>query len=1063
MRPILLACLIFGLAAPAGAERTSRPHALTPSRPVADTVRLVVVATTDVHAHATGWDYALERPFAGGLTRVAAVVDSLRRVHGDYLVLVDAGDLLQGNPLGEYLAREPRDPHPIIGLMNAMGYDAVTPGNHDFDFGVPFLQRAVAGATFKYVSGNVRALPSDTLMFPAYVTVRHGALRVAIGGFTTPGVNLWDRAQLAGKARVLPISEAAPAVLSAMRRSGDVSIVLSHSGFSGGSTYDAAGIGQENEAAVLAKGPDAPDLVVVGHTHREVRDTIIGRTHFTQPRNYAQSVSVTHILLEQLPSGRWKVLKVAPDIIQVGETEESRRVSGRMTAAHDDATRWLTQPIGRASAPFPGQLGRVEPTPLVNFIHAVQRERTGAQLSATPLFRPEAGFSQGDIRRGNVAGVYPYENTLMAIRVTGAQLRAYLEQSARYWAMTPEGRLGVNRQIPGYNYDMVSGAEYELDPSKPVGARIRNLKVMGREVEPADTFSLALNSYRASGAGGYAVLAGAPVLYDKGENVRQLLVQAIEKRQVLDPKQFAEDNWRLVPAAAHQQARALFGVGAATTPGPARVASGASRERVGVRLLTINDLHGALAPKKYPWSQDREVGGVATLDAMMDSAAAECRCPTIRLSAGDEMQGTLESNLVFGKSTVLALNQMRIAAAAIGNHELDWGQDTLRARMRDARFPWLAANIFDSATGQRPDWVAPWQLFQLDTLKVAVVGYTHSGTKGILMPENGAGLTFGRGASSIGDVLESIKAARPHLTILVAHEGGFCDSAPGCRGEIFDLARELPAGSVDAIVAGHTHSLLDTEVNGIPIIEARSSGTALGVLDLRRRPEGGWAGRREVRPAYGDQVKPDSVLAEMVYQVRRQTQPLAQRRIASLAQPLVKSSETDETTIGNFIADAQRNTLRTDVAIMNTGGVRASLSSGDVTYEQLYALQPFGNRIYSVTLTGKELRQALETALEEGHPYASISGMTVKWDASRPAGQRVREIVLSTRKKVRDKETYTVAVNGYMAAGGSGFQSFVGKPRGDEAFGDVEVLESWLKRQAQPVRAPALGRWQRVK
>jgi 2',3'-cyclic-nucleotide 2'-phosphodiesterase (5'-nucleotidase family) len=1058
---IPLASMVFGVltgALTSGVQASRRPGVAR------DTVRLVVVATTDVHAHATGWDYALERPFAGGLTRVATVVDSLRRVHGDYLVLVDAGDLLQGNPLGEYLAREPRDPHPIIGLMNAMGYDAVTPGNHDFDFGVPFLQRAVAGATFKYVSGNVRALPSDTLMFPAYVVVRHGALRVAIGGFTTPGVNLWDRAQLAGKARVLPISAAAPAALSAMRRSGDVSIVLSHSGFSGGSTYDAEGIGQENEAAVLAQGPDAPDLVVVGHTHREVRDTIIGRTHFTQPRNYAQSVSVTHILLEQLPSGRWKVLKVAPDLIPVGETEESRRVSGRMTAAHDDATRWLTQPIGRASAPFPGQLGRVEPTPLVNFIHAVQRERTGAQLSATPLFRPEAGFPQGDIRRGNVAGVYPYENTLMAIRVTGAQLRAYLEQSARYWAMTPEGRLGVNRQIPGYNFDMVSGAEYELDPSKAVGARIRNLKVKGREVEPADTFSLALNSYRASGAGGYGVLAGAPVLYDKGENVRQLLVQAIEERQVLDPKQYGEDNWRLVPAAAHQQARALFGVGAVVArPDTSRVARPASRERVGVRLLTINDLHGALAPRTYPWSQGREVGGVATLDAMMDSAAAECRCPTIRLSAGDEMQGTLESNLVFGKSTVLALNQMRIAAAAIGNHELDWGQDTLRARMRDARFPWLSANIFDSATGQRPDWVAPWQLFQLDTLRVAVVGYTHSGTKGIVMPENAAGLTFGTGASSIGDVLEDVKEVRPHLTILVAHEGGFCDSVPGCRGEIFDLARALPAGSVDAIVAGHTHALLDTEVNGIPIIEARSSGTALGVLDLRRLPEGRWAGRREVRPAYVDQVTPDSALAEMTYQVRRQTQPLAQRRIGSLAQPLVKSGERDETTIGNFIADAQRNALRTDVAIMNGGGVRASLAAGDVTYEHLYTVQPFGNRIYALTLTGRELRQALETAVEEGHPYAGISGMTVTWDPGRPAGERVREIVLSTRKKVRDKETYTVAVNGFMAAGGSGYTALVGKPRGDDAFGDVEVLETWLKRQAQPVRAPALGRWRRVK
>lgn len=1058
MRSILLACLTFGTMASA----PPRPAVLSnaPWRAGADTTRLVVVATTDVHGQATGWDYALERPFPGGLTRVATVVDSLRRLYGDRVVLVDAGDLLQGNPLAEYLAHEPRDPHPIISLMDAMGYDAATPGNHDFDFGVPFLRRAAAGATFRYVSANVRVLPADTLMFPAFTTVRHGGLRVVIAGFTTPGVNLWDRAQLSGAAHVVPIAEAAPPVLAAMRRSGDVSIVLSHSGIAG-STYEVAGIGAENDAAALARGPDAPDLVIVGHTHRELRDTVIGRTHFTQPKFHAQGVSVTHILLDRLPSGRWKVLRIAPDLITVAESEESRRTSSRVAAAHDDAIRWLAQPIGRAAGPFMGQFGRVEPTPLVNFIQSVQRARTGAQLSATPLFRSEAGFPQGEIRRGAVAAVYPYENTLMAIRVTGAQLRAYLEHSARYWAMTPDGRLGVDRQVPGYNFDMVSGVEYEVDPARPIGSRIRNLSYRGRAVEPADTFSLALNSYRATGAGGYGMIAGAPVLYDKGESVRRLLTQAVEQRQVLNPSDFGENNWRLAPEAIHQQARVLFGA-APTGAAAARQPAAPGRARPTLRILAINDLHGALHPRTWPWSAGRAVGGVATLDAMMDSAAAECRCPTIRLSAGDEMQGTLESNLVYGKSTVAALNQLRLAAAAIGNHEFDWGQDTLRARMHDARFPWLSANVVDSATGQRPSWVAPWQLFQLDTLRVAVVGYTHWGTKGIVMPEYVAGLTFGRGASSIGDILEAVKAAKPHLTILVAHEGGFCDSTPACRGEILDLARELPPGSVTAIVAGHTHSLLDTEVNGIPIIEARSNGTALGVLDLTRRPDGTWAGVGEVRTAYVDQVRPDSVLAEMVYQVRRQTEPLARRRIASLAQPLPRSND-DESTIGNFIADAQRNALRTDVAIMNQGGIRTGLASGEVVYEDLFALQPFGNRIYALTLTGRELRATLEAALAEGRPEASISGMTVKWDPRRPVGQRVREVTLSNRKKVKDKDRYTVAANGFMAAGGSGYAPLVGKPRAAESLGDIEVLELWLQRQAQPVRPPALGRWQRTR
>ncbi len=1065
MLPILMSCLSLACA-PALAGPIPPYPALGAFAP--DTVRLVIVATTDVHAYATGWDYAFEQPHPGGLTRVATVVDSLRKRYGDMVALVDAGDLIQGNPLGDYLFREQRDPHPIIDAMNTMGYDAATPGNHDFDFGVAYLERVVRGAQFKYVSGNVVALPDGGLMFPSHAVTRHGPIKLAIGGFTTPGVNLWDQAQLAGKARVMPIERAAPPVLAAMRTEGDVSIVVSHSGLGGSASYDTAGVGNENAAAALARMPDAPDLVIVGHTHREMRDTIIGHTHFTQPKQWAQSVSITHVLLEQLPSGRWKVLSVVPDIIPLAEVTESRRLASKLSVAHDEAVRWLNLPIGRATAAMPGLLGRVEPVPLLHYSHAVQRAKTGAQLSAASDFRPEAGFPAGDIRRSHVAAVYPYENTLKAVRITGAQLRAYLEQSARYYAITPSGKVGVNRDIPGYNFDMVNGASYELDLSKPVGSRVRNLKVGGRDVAPTDTFSLALNSYRASGAGGYGVLAGAPVLYDKNENIRQLLVEDIQKRQVLDPAEFADKNWRLVPESAWRQARALFGVEdpvvqASRRPGdePAPRPSVRASERPALRILAINDLHGAILPRTYSWSNGRQVGGVAALDAAMDSAAVGCRCPSIRLSAGDEMQGTIESNLLHGRATVDALGRMGIAAAALGNHEFDWGLDTLKARMQGAKFVWLSANIVDSSTGQRPAWIRPWQLFALDTLRVAVVGYTFAGTKGITFPENTSGLRFQSGASALQDVLTEVKAQRPHVTILLAHDGGFCDST--CHGEIFDLAQELPKGAVDAIVSGHSHSLIDTTIAGIPVIQARSNGSSLGILDLYRTADG-WRGIGEVKNVFVDQVTPDSGLGELAYQVRRQTEPLAKRRIARLAQPLLRhDDEHRESAAGNFIADAQRNVRRTDLAIMNTGGVRASVAAGEVTYEQLYAMQPFGNRVQTVRLSGKDVRAALEHALADGYPYAAISGITVKWDPKRPAGQRVREVTFRNKKKLRDKDTYTVAANSYMVSGGSGFSMLTGKPQVGESQGDIEVLELYLKRLPQPVPAPDTNRWQEVK
>jgi len=1026
---ILLACLSF--AAPA------------------DTARVIIVATTDVHGNATAWDYALERPFQGGLTRAATIVDSLRRLYPDQVVLLDAGDLLQGSPFAAFLAHEPRSPHPIVAAMNAMGYDAATPGNHDFDFGVPFLESAASGAKFKYVSGNIWTVPADTLLFPSHAVIRRGPIRVAVGGFTTPGVMLWDREQLTGRVRVGRLATSAPAVARSMRTEADLSVMIVHSGLSAPSTYDTTGIGPENDAAMLARIPDAPDLVIVGHTHNELRDSLINRTHFTQPNLWAQSLSVTHVLFERVNNGRWKVISVNPQLIPLADVPENQRIQNLLAGPGDDARRWLGTPIGRATAAMPARYGRAGPTPLIGFIQSVQRQKTGAQLSAASDFRLEAGFNEGDISRAEVAGIYPYENTLKAIRITGAQLRAYLEQSARYYTLR-NGKVGVDPAVAGYNFDMVSGVGYDIDLAQPVGSRIRNLQYQGREVAPADSFTMAINSYRATGAGGYGVIAGAPVTYDKGESVRDLLADAIEQKKVIDPNDYSAKEWRIVPAAAEQQVRQLFGAAAEARPRPTRM-----RDSVLLRVLSMNDLHGALYPRTTTWSQGRQVGGVATLDAMMDSATAQCRCPTIRLDAGDEMQGTLESSLLYGRSTIQAMNRMKIAAAVIGNHELDWGIDTLRARMAEAKYPWLAANLVDTVSGRRPDWVKPYVILQVDSLKVAVIGYMAGATKSMVRPENTTGLRWRSGLPAIADVLEEVKAKRPSITILLAHEGGFCEQA--CSGEIFDLAKALPAGSVDLIVAGHTHVKLATEANGIPIVEAQSSGTAIGVTDLVRRADGGVRGYIDVRTTWADQVTPDSALGELTYQLKKQVGPLAGRQIATLAQPLDREHEDGEYPLGTFIADAQRNLMRADVAVMNNGGIRASLPSGAVTYENIFAVQPFGNQIVVLFLNGKELREVLEHALETGIPTAHVSGITVTWDSTRAPGQRITGISFPKGKKVKDAETYRVAVNDFLAAGGSGYTMLIGKPQQQETMGDIQVLESYLKRMAQPVRAPATG------
>lgn len=1026
-----------------------------------DTAHIVLVSTTDVHGRAYGWDYITDRPFPGGLARAATVVDSLRAQYPGQVVVLDAGDLIQGNSFAAYFAREaPRDTNPIIRAMNLVGYDAAALGNHEFNWGLETLGDAIAGAAFPYVSGNVYALPADTLVHRPFTVVERQGVRIGIAGFTTPGVMVWDRENVRGKVRVGPVEPAALTVLEQLDKAADLSVVLIHSGMDGPASYDTAGVGPENVAARLAYLPHRPDFVLVGHSHREMRDSVLNGTHFVQPRNWAQSVSVMHVDLVS-KGGQWRAVRWRADAVRLDSVTPSARVVAALQGAHDSVRQWVTQPLGHAVGPMPAALSRAEPTPIIGFIHDVQMKRTGAQLSAASAFDLQAGFDTGPIRLSDVAGIYPYENTLRAVRITGAQLDAFLEQSARYYRVDSAGRVSFNDSIPGYNFDMIGGASYTIDLTRPLGNRIQDLAVSGRAVTATDTFTLAVNSYRQGGGGGFDMLQDAPVVYDENENIRDLLVEAVRERKRIDPREYADTNWRFIPSSAAEQVRALHmdRVRPHMTPRPHQPPSRRAAEPPSVRLriLAITDLHGALQPAIHSWSNGRPAGGIVAIDALMDSLEAACDCPTIRLDGGDQMQGTLISNLSYGRSTVAALNLLDLDAAVIGNHDLDWSPDTLRARMRQADYAWLAANVFDSTTGRRPEWVTPYRIIEVDSLRVAVIGYMSPETKSIVKAEHVRGLVFRAGAAPIKDVFEAAVAEVPDAIIIVAHAGAVCDTV--CEGDIIDLARELPEGSVDAIVAGHTHWPYEAVVNGIPIVQARSSGSAVGVIDLTTHdPTTHDAPHINLLTPYAD-TPGDTALAALVARFSKVADSLADRVITRLAQPLPKGSESGQYALGNLIADAQRATLNADVAIMNNGGIRGrGLPAGPVTYGRLYELQPFGNGIVTVTVTGAILRQAIEHVLNADGTAAHISGLRVRYDPAKRRGHRITVLQLEDGRPVHSDSSYKVAINDYMAGGGSGYTMFVGQPARASGMTDLDALIEYLEKRPQPVEAPMVPR-----
>jgi len=1022
-----------------------------PSSPRSDSAHVVIVATTDVHGRVLGWDYVRDAAAPGGLARAATVLESLRSQYPDQVVLVDAGDLVEGNPFAAYFAqRDSQRPHPVVDALNAMQYDAATPGNHDFDFGRDVLARATADATYRYVSANIFQGASDTLVYAPYVVAVRGGVKVGITGLTTPGVMVWDRSQLGGRIRVRRIDETAPLALRRLEDAGvDLKVVLIHSGLDEPSSYDTTGVGAENAALSLAGVVPRPDVVIVGHSHKELREYVLNDVHFVQPRNFALSLAVVQVWLVK-GTGGYRVASVRSDLIPLAAVPEQPRFVRRFTAAHERVRAWAATPLGTAGAGFAARYGRTEDTPLLDFINDVQRRRAGADLSAAADFDPNAGLPEGEVRERDVAGIYPYQNTLRAVRISGNQLKAYLEQSARYFRTYQPGAPLINDSVPGFSFDVVSGVTYTIDLTQLPDRRIRGLAFQGHSVTPADSFTLALNSYRQSGGGGYTMLHGARVVYDRGESIRDLLVAEIRAAGHVSAPSPYSPSWSIVPADAQAVLRQAFAPGAPTASRP---------DSTLLRVLAINDFHGALEPQVWPWSGGRPVGGAAALKPWLDSLARACFCTSIRLDAGDQMQGTPVSNFNFGRPVIAALNALGIDAAAIGNHEFDWGVDTLRARMAEARYRFVAANITDSMGTARPAWAEPFAVVERDGVRVAVIGLALRATPETTAPRNVRGLAFGDGVAAVRRVLPLARAAASYV-IIAAHVGAFCDGdgaaeslgSGACHGEIIDLARGLDSGSVDLIVSGHTHSLVNTVVNGIPIVQARSSGAGIAVVDVVR--VGG--ARREVRARietpFTDRVRLDPDLADALRLDRQSVATITDRPVARFGIELRRTG--DEYGLGRLIADAQRNIAKTDVALVNNGGIRADLGAGLATYGDLFRVEPFQNRLLRVVVSGKVLKQALEHALAGDHPDAHVAGIELWYDPRKPAGRRIKQLRLADGKGVHDGQRYTVAVSDFLASGGSGYTMLRGATSGDVGATDLDALIQYLAVLRQPIAAP---------
>ncbi|WP_371482281.1 bifunctional UDP-sugar hydrolase/5'-nucleotidase [Kitasatospora sp. NBC_00315] len=550
-----------------------------------------VMGTTDLHGRVLNWDYFTDAVYADkahndvGLAKISTLANQVREDKGwDRTLLIDAGDMIQGTQLTYYYARvdpiatdaDTAPEHPMALAMNLMGYDAAALGNHEFNYGIPTLRAFEEQLEFPLLGANALHAKNEKPAFTPYVIkelhLGHGRpLKVGILGLTNPGIAIWDKANVSGKMVFPGIVEMAAKYVPRMKAAGaDIIVVSAHSGIDEPTTYGDQLPWPEDASGEMAETVAGIDAVLVGHTHKEVAQRLIvnkqtGRTVvLSEPLCWGQRLTCFDFEVE-FDNGSWTLVSLSSRVLNSNTVAEDPEIVDALSAQHKKVVEYVNQVIGTCKTELSIAEAPFKDTPIIDLIGRVQADTVKAALASTsyanlPVLAQAAPFNRtalipaGQVKLRDAAGLYIYENTLEARILTGAQIKDYLEFSAKYFAQLAPGApvvletLTNQQSTPDYNYDSLYGVSYDIDISQPVGSRIVGLSYDGKAVDPAAQFVLAVNNYRANGGGNFPHVAAATSVWADSNEIRNTMIAWVKAKGVIDPADFASVSWRLVRA-----------------------------------------------------------------------------------------------------------------------------------------------------------------------------------------------------------------------------------------------------------------------------------------------------------------------------------------------------------------------------------------------------------------------------------------------------------------------------------------------------------------------------------
>lgn len=1095
--------MVFALLVPAvGAEEAPQEEIVVQEAPEgegavtnADTTDFAFLVTSDLHGQIYTTDYT--QPYANsgkygfGLTRIATYVKQMREKYVNNLYVADLGDTIQGTPLTWYNAfyNTATDGDPAIKAFRTIGYDLWVVGNHEFNYGLNILNRQLAYATSDS-SGSEKqmtvsmanyldaATNSDTSKswdtwkgYAPYVIKKFDGVRVAIMGLGNPNIDTWDPTNHDG-IYFAGIYETYKHYEEKMKAESDMIVIMAHCGI--GSEAASRDI---DSVQYLVEKTDSIDFVFSGHEHghgatpenknlfapnvfkNKNGEEVPVLQPFTKAKAIAQ-VEVSYNKTTGKATLNAQVLDLSGKNAPAIDTELDNILKPYETEVWEE---YMNVVIGKANGDFPAANLGTAPSAFMDLINQVQLwgtyDKTGftatteddkpAQLSiSAPLTSGNNAnlISAGEIHQGDMFGLYRFENWFYQLKMTGKQLRTWLEFSATKIRVDDKGKPYVSNGDLTY-YDIIygEGFTYAIDVARPEGSRVTSMTYNGKEVTDEQEFTVVMNNYRFGGGGHYVEYLRAngcdfpesrfdeDVIYstqfdmDQGEDKGQAraLLGAYIKDEAGDkgitPK--IKSTWTVTRTPAKYEGKTF--------------------------ILHSNDVHG-------------QIMGYANITALKEELEAQ-GAKVILVDAGDYSQGTIYVSLNKGMNAIKMMNAAGYDVVTLGNHEFDYGYEQVKTNMAAFNGKVLCANVLENGKSIFDGHT----IIEKDGVKIGFFGMETPEASTKANPALIKGLKFPAGKEMYAIAqkeVDALKAEGADIIVCLAHLGVDGESEPN---RSYDLYKNVKG--IDFVIDGHSHTVMTKGENGEPIQSTGTKFESIGVIvidNATKKIEKNYLAEIVWKDLGDKKISDRENDRPMNATVQAAAAAIMDAIDAEFGKPFAKSevdlngakdpgNRTMETNLGDLITDAMMWKILQDtseitvpkeniLAITNGGGIRAPIAKGNISMKDVNTVLPFGNTLSVVYVTGAELLEALEASTYSTPKavggFPQVSGIKFTIDVNKPYAKNDTLYPDSTyygpksinRVSIQEvngkpfdpKATYAVITNNFLAAGGDTYYAF---------------------------------------